>query len=284
MQKNKEHSQRDEISPITNKEEDKVPTSALTYDELYLKPHKCKIFARTDSYWNDSYGAQLDAQPNSKVIVFGLPKSGNTFLVSLLSQCLGLEIIDPLEQIGEKGVGMTHRPFSATIADRMDLVHGLALLRDLRDIIASFYDYSQTHFFRTARPEFQYTTIESFYYDWFLSRIDKCLRVEDYVAEYARVGVPVVRYEALIANPVGELSRIFHCLGLEVAEVRIQQTVQKLSFDNLKTQGLKFGQLEIPQTHFAVGRCNRYKHVLTPEVLDDIRTRYANFFTRWGYS
>jgi hypothetical protein len=258
-------------------------SQALLYDELYPKQYRADIFARIDSYWNDSYGSPLAVDSNAKFVVFGLPKSGNTLLVSLLSGCLDLEIIDPIRDIGKRGTGMTHRPFSPIISERTDFTQGVVLVRDLRDLAASFFEYAKTPYFRSARPEFDYTDVDSFYYDWFLSRIDHTLHVGTYVDEYATAGVPVVRFENLISNPEMEITRLLKRVGLKVDVEKIKNVVYERSFEKLKSEGLSFGELHVPPTHFSAGKKSRFSNVLTKSVIDDIERRYQDFFHRWGY-
>ena len=43
-----------------------------------------------------AYSLPLDSLPNGKIVVFGPPKCGNTWVQAVLSDCLGIASIDPL--------------------------------------------------------------------------------------------------------------------------------------------------------------------------------------------
>ena len=94
------------------------------------------------------------------------------------------------------GVGMTHLPFCPAVADREDFLHGVCLVRDPRDALTSLYHASKTAQFRTARPEFHYEDWDEFYYEWYLSRFVPAFDMPAHSEEYARLGVPVVRFES----------------------------------------------------------------------------------------
>ena len=254
----------------------------IPYSNLYDRNYKSLIYSAEDSYWNDSYGQKMDSCDNAKIIVLGLPKSGNTFLVSLISSALSLDIIDPIRQIGRRGVGMSHRPFSPHL-DREDFLHGVVIIRDIRDMVASFYEYSQTKNFREARLEFQATSIDEFYFEWFLSKINSKLDVLNYADTYANMGLAVMKYERLISSPEIELRKLLLTFGIEVCDEKIQLAIEKNSFKKLKDNGLVFGDKFIPPTHFKRGHTERYKTILTEKVIKDIESRFNPYFLRWGY-
>ena len=257
--------------------------SDIPYANLYDRKYKSLIYSAEDSYWNDSYGQKMDSRDNAKIIVLGLPKSGNTFLVSLIAGALSLDVIDPVREIGRRGVGMSHRPFSPHL-DREDFLHGAVVVRDIRDVVASFYEYSQTKYFREARLEFQSTSVDEFYYEWFLSKIHAKLNVLKYAETYANMGLVVVKYERLILTPEIELRKLLMTFGIEGCDEKIKLTVAKNSFEKLKDHGIEFGDNYVPPSHFNRGHTGRYKSVLTEKIIKDIEVRFHDYLSRWGYS
>ena len=83
------------------------------------------VFNAPGNFYSRSFGMDLSILPNGKIVVFGLPKSGNVWLVSLLADYLNLQPIDPYVDIEGTGVGMCHRPYTEEISNRKDFLHGI---------------------------------------------------------------------------------------------------------------------------------------------------------------
>jgi hypothetical protein len=229
-----------------------------------------------------SYGLEWNAHPNAKVVVFALPKSGNVWLMALLSDYFGVPSINIFNDYDKKGVGMTHFPFSEEIRWRDDIIHGACLVRDIRDVISSFYHYSQSERFRSARKEFQYTDIDAFYYDWFLPIVVPQYRVHRNSAEYAELCVPVIRYERLYDDPVSELRKLVLRWGLQFDELRAKEVVSMNSIEKLKENG-KTLDIYVDQSHFRKGGYGDYKQTLPQHIINDVSERFRELQRRWGY-
>lgn len=254
----------------------------VTYETLYPRQWLSPIFNHPRSFGDDSYGIPLNAHPAGKIVVFGFPKSGNVWMKSLLVDYFGLAPVEPLYDVDKPGVGITHRPFDEHVGNRADFLHGVCIIRDLRDVVASFFKYTQTNRFRSARPEFHYDDAVSFYFDWFLSRSMTAHKLLTYAEHYARLGVPIVRYEKLRGNTEGELKRLVLRWGLPVDDVKIRQAVEANQFEKLRKEG-KSLEKEIPPEHFRKGAVGTYHEDLPEIVIKDIETRFERVLRRWGY-
>jgi hypothetical protein len=232
-----------------------------------------------------SFGISLTSCPDAKLVVFGLPKSGNVWLVSMLSKYLGLPAIAPYIDVDRGGVGMCHLPFSSEIAKRTDFVHGVYLLRDLRDIIVSYFYHTQRRDFRSVEngiPNCEFDTIEDFYYDWFLPRIVPYHRIFEHADDYVKRGVPVVRYEKLYDHPKRELERLLDRLGLPIDGDHISGVVEECGIDRLKRNGIHL-DVYVPPEHFRKGGYGGYKAELPIAVLRHVNTTFGDLLSRWGY-
>ena len=260
-----------------------IANASVTYQSLYPRQWKSPIFNHPLAFWDESHGLPIDTHPAGKIVVFGFPKSGNVWVQSLLMDSLGLPPIEPLLDVDRTGIGMTHRPFDAHVGDRADFIHGVCIIRDLRDVVASYFRYSQTPSFRAARPEFHYDNPSSFYFDWFLSRAAPAHRLPTHSEEYANLGVPVVRYERLRTDAVSELRRLFACWGLCVNDGAIVRSVEANSIERLSQFG-KTLEREVPCDHFfGGGVVGGYLAVLPQIVIEDIESRFGRVLRRWGY-
>lgn len=254
----------------------------LAPPEKPSQPARSLIFNPPEVYWSQSYGTPLNSKPNGKIVVFGLPKSGNVWIKSLVADYCDLPGVEPVLDVEKRGVGICHWAFRPEFLEREDFLHAVYIMRDIRDIITSYFHYSQTERFLKARPEFHYRDVDSFYYEWFLSRMVTTYRWHTHAAEYAALGIPVVRYESLNSDPVGEFERLICKWGLEVDRDRISSAVKKNSISELKRTGKQL-DVFVPPSHFRKGGSGNYREELPAQVLRDINERFAALLSRWGY-
>lgn len=246
-------------------------------------PPEALIFNEPQYGGDRSYGLGWEAHPYSKIIVFGLPKSGNNWVKGLLSDYFEKPGINPFQDVEKSGIGITHKPLSTEIRSRQDFIHGVCLVRDLRDLIASYYHYSLTHRFRDARRTYQFDDPEAFYFDWFLSMAVDQYGFMTFVEDYARLSVPVLRYERLWDNPMAEMRKLLLRWGIEFDESRMSEAIEKNSLEALQTTGRIF-EKHIDKSHFRKGGYGNYKSDLPPKIVADIEERFSGLQKRWGYA
>jgi hypothetical protein len=240
------------------------------------------IFNGPEQLVTRSFGATLDTREDAKLVVFGLPKSGNVWLVSLLANYLSVPVIDPIVDVGKSGVGMCHHFYSEELARRRDFVQAVYLVRDLRDVIVSYYHNAQTEWFRSMMPNFDYPDIDSFFYEFFLPRVVPRHRIADHAQEFAERGVPVVRYERLLADAEGEFGRILRRLGIAFDSARVRSVVEENSFDRLKKAG-KHLNTYVPPSHFRRGKSGGYRDEMPESIRRHVSRMFSKALLRWGY-
>ena len=167
---------------------------------------------------------------------------------------------------------------------RGDLLHGVYLMRDVRDIVVSLFHYVHTDDYRTnTDPSLaSYDDIEAFYFEAFLSYFvrhhDWFVHAERWVA----IGFPLVRYEGLWENPRGELERLFARWGLEVKADSIEKAVARNAISRMqKIKGLS--PAGVSAAHYRRGGCGGYLEEFPPRVLADMDRRFGDLLRRWGY-
>lgn len=251
---------------------------------IYPLKNNYSIFKDNRQLYSKGFLKAVSTFPNPKVVVFGLPKSGNVWLQNLLAECLEMDKIDVFKHRNKSGVGMTHRSYTKVMAYRKDFARGVYLMRDMRDIVVSYYHYSKTEEYhrKNTDPFCHYNDIESFYFDYFLhvliDRYDWLNHAQDYINH----GIPLIKYENLWDNPVDELIRLFKSAGLTVDKEIIIEVVDSNDIKKLSKTG-KDTYIHIPKSHFRKGGYGNYKNELTDKILYDINTRFREYLMQWGY-
>lgn len=248
----------------------------------YETPWKSPIFEHARSFWLSSYSTDVQSRPDGKIVVFGFPKSGNSWAVSLVADYYDIPIIDPIADVSATGVGMTHLPFCRYVADRPDFLRGVCIVRDPRDVFVSYFHYSQTDAFRRARPEFHYDEVRSFYYEWFLSRAAPGHDLQRHAELYARMGVPILRYEALRADPAKTFSRLLLTWGDQPDAARLEASIDANELSKLRREG-KMLKTFTESSHFREGAVGGFENELPIEIISDIEVRFSRLIARWGY-
>jgi hypothetical protein len=247
-----------------------------------LPTPRSPIFNEPEFGGDRSYGLTWNSHPQAKIIIFGLPKSGNNWLKAILTDYFKMPGINAFNQTEKRGVAITHLPLSEQILMRTDFIHGAIIIRDMRDLICSFWHYSQTEQFQERQKVFQYDDVESFYYDWFLSLTVPQFRVTTFTQEYAALAVPVIRYEKLWDNTLAEMRKLILRWGLEFDEDRMTAAIKANAIDVLKTTG-KQHEIFVAPSHFRKGGYGDYKNALPAKIIADIEARFAEYQRRWGY-
>jgi hypothetical protein len=250
-----------------------------TYDPsssslAFVEPNSVNVFVAP---------RKLADVPNGKILVVGLQKSGNTWLQSLLADALDYPYLFHLHETHGRGVLSTHLAFCDDIKYRHDFVHAVCIVRDLRDMVLSYFEYMNSEGYRSEVPYAHYEDIDSFYYDWFLSRLVPAHRFHVFSAEYAERGVPIIRYERLVSATAGELLRLFKRWDETIDSARIEMAVRMNTIETLRRKGKQMGRVMMHPTHFNRGQVGRYREGLPAHVIRDIEQRFGHVLARWGY-
>lgn len=240
----------------------------------FMPPESENLFVERRDLASVKYG---------KIAVFGIQKSGNTWVHSLLADTFSLPYLFSLNEVKTVGVLNSHVACGPRVLRRNDIVHPVCLVRDLRSIIVSFYHYMQSDSYQKDIPYAKYNDIESFYYDWFLSRVAPSLKLETYTDMYAQHGVPILRYERLVNDTKSEMVRLFDRWSLNFDESALDAAIEKNDFSQLQARGKKMGDVFIEPSHFRKGGKSNFRDELPERILKDINTRFEKVLLRWGY-
>lgn len=250
---------------------------------IYPLYNQYSIFSAQGKYNSFAVNQSISNFNHPKVVVFGLPKSGNTWIFSLLKDYLDLPPIHIHHEKNKSGVGMIHDSYHYNLLIRKDFFRGVYIIRDVRDIIVSYFHYVQTDYYKELNDSnCKFDTLESFYYQYFLTKLVYRYKWFQHTEDFTSRGIPVVRYEDLYDNPEATFKNLIIRMGLKVDEVKIREVVENNNITNLKKDG-KVLWKKVPTTHFRKGGYGNYKNELSEELLRDINSRFGDLLTRWGY-
>ena len=230
----------------------------------------------------EAFGPNFLSVPNGKAVIFGIPKSGNAWLQSMLVAYFDTDPVLTIKDSDTKGVLSIHDPYDEAMQFRLDFANGVCLIRDIRDVIVSYYHYGQTEEFKRAMTRFYYEDFEAFYYEWFLSRCVPSHQLHTFAQNYAERGIPIVRYERLQADPDRELSILIARWGFTPDMERIKAITQAHHLKILKTKGIDIGY-HVEKSHFRKGGWGNFLTEMPSHILRDVNERFEDFLKRWGY-
>ncbi len=240
-------------------------------------------FTRADSENLFTERRTFNSVSNGKIAIFGIQKSGNTWVHSLIADTFDLPYLFDLNDVDSVGVLNTHAPCDERIWSRNDIVHSVCLVRDIRAVVVSYFHYMQSSGYQKDIPYADYSDMETFYYDFFLSRVVPALRAHTYCEEYASHGVPILRYERLVNDTKHEMQRLFRRWSIPYDEGALDRAISNNSFDRLKSEGKKMGDVFIEQSHFRSGGKSDFRRELPDSILKDMNRRFESTLLRWGY-
>lgn len=249
---------------------------------LKNKIRKSPAFQEVGSYTYNPYGREIEQNKKEKIVVFGLPKSGNVWLVSLLSEYLNLPVIDPYNDVDKYGIGMCHLPFSEKVSNREDFVHGIYLQRDLRDVIVSYFHHTMRADWRKNFPHYQCYSVDEFYWEWFLPRVCEYQKIHSHASGYLKRGLPIVKYENLCKDTFKYTSKIILQLGFDIKEKLLKEIIEKNEITELKKKGKKLNDY-VPKEHFRKGGHGGYTKELSQSIISDIERRFDSILRDGGY-
>ena len=96
----------------------------------------------------------------------------------------------------------------------------------------------------------------------------------------------VVRYEDMLADPVGELRKVLHFLGLGHLDDRVEAAVVQCSFERLSAHEERWGFPEkslAAARFFRKGRSESWREELSPEMVDTMLESQGEAMAALGY-
>ncbi len=253
-------------------------------------------------------------------IVVGYPKSGCTWATRLVAELVGCPVagfwksdkkeiaVEGGDRISEFRCYKAHHPLGELGVSPNEFANSVIyILRDPRDIALSAANHFQFERYPALRALFRrFRQGEKLYrhtlypllvgQDYRLERmteallhgsasVHKSVRISwaEHWRPYAEAGVPIIRYEDLLARPEEESARILRHLGLERSAAEIATAVENQSFARKKQRLLEEG--ETGRAKFLrVGKSEQWRENLPPHFQARFTNELGDSLTKWGYS
>ena len=255
-----------------------------------------------------------------KIVVVGYPKSGCTWATRLIAELVGCPVagfwqsdkkeiaVEGEHRVSDFRCYKSHHQLAELSFQPNDFKAGLIyVLRDPRDIAISAANYFQfdrfprlAALFRSVRRGEKlyrhtlYPLLVSQNYR--LDRMTEALlhgsaevhnwcRVswKEHWRPYEQAGVPIIRYEDLLATPDEESRRILRRLRIERSKEAIASAVENQSFERKKEALLRMG--ESGQAKFLrVGKSGQWREKLPSHLQLRFTKELGAELAKWGYS
>ena len=218
-----------------------------------------------------------------KFIINSLPRSGTIWLMCLIQ--------DILEIKREEQLVLSH------VFDIVDewqdkrVHHALVIVRDIKDIVVSLYDYTSRTDLENGFNQPRYQHIEEFYFQHFLGLIQGLDRygygdIISWLNFAAARQMPIIRYEDMLTDPAKTLQKVFVFWKIKVPEDIVQRAVKKHSFSNMLNQTPNTeNQISsfLKRKHLSQGKSGVWQTRLTERTLTDINSRFSEYLNRMAY-
>ncbi|MCR4316424.1 MAG: sulfotransferase domain-containing protein [Planctomycetes bacterium] len=219
-----------------------------------------------------------------KIAIIGLPKTGNNWLSYLLAESLGMPYVHHTLE-GVPGISGWHLPIWNEAFRKKDVSHAVYIMRDVRDVICSYYPYSQTEDFRSnVDPACRFDSMESFYFEYFYPVVTAMYDWFNHANDYSKARIPVVKYENLWNDALREMKRLFSMWGIShlVSEDNIVKAIENNNLNKLKVEGKSFRR-EMPPSHFRKGGSRNFENEMPSIVLEHVNEKFRHLIVDWGY-
>ncbi|WP_162816512.1 sulfotransferase domain-containing protein [Halomonas sp. BN3-1] len=220
---------------------------------------------------------------NKLFVVNSVPKSGTIWMMAMLEILLGIK--------SKQQITLSH-VMDITEDSRKPNVHGaVVLVRDLRDVVVSwFHDLARCDL-HNGFSEPRYTTITEFYFNHLIGLLSCSRRyafgnLENWLNLATSHGFPLVRYEDLVQDTPYWLHKVINSWKISVPEQAIADAARQLSFHEMQqTFPMQQGYISnmMKSGHLRKGMVGAWKTELPPLVAEDIDRRFSAYQQRLRY-
>ena len=264
-------------------------------------------------YWKQSLRCRLgyirysDAYPQSVLLIAGLPKSGTTWLETMLASYPGFHtLLIPeatgyeLQHGGSHGYDLPPDIFSRMknklVVSKMhihgsdhnvQLIHGadiryVVLFRDLRDVSVSYYFYVRQTPWHPGFEKYRGLNVEQ---GLRLFAEELLVPYKEWVNTWEKNRDPrlslMLKYEDLLADSREKMTQVADHFRLDSSPEIVRRVIEKHTFKRM-SGGRKAGQ-ERETSFYRKGQSGDWKNHFTPELKKIFNEKVGEFLVRHDY-
>tara|TARA_B100000678_G_scaffold279944_2_gene276146 strand:- start:762 stop:1937 length:1176 start_codon:yes stop_codon:yes gene_type:complete len=240
--------------------------------------------AQTEPHHTLSDPLHLPLPSQLVFLVNSLPKSGSVWLCGMLEHAMDIS--------GSDRVRISHCADLVFDQNQPNLGGAVSLVRDMRDVVVSwFHDVAKSDL-RTGFERARYPDIASFYFECFVGLIGKSDRyfggdligwIDRNCANYC----PLIKYEDMVADPQRALTKVLNAWRIHVPEAQVAAAARAFEpFSLRKSGGPRDGYVGkmYQHGHLRNPGSGNWQKELPAKVLSDIERRYSDYQQRLGYA
>ena len=226
---------------------------------------------------------EAGAIPRHKLfIVNSLPKSGTVWMIGMLERILRIT--------AEEQIVLSHVADLEGDWDKWNNQGAVTLVRDIRDVVVSWFHDMEKADRRAGYKRPRYPTIEDFYYRYFIGAIFGSPRyyhgrLEHWLNISAANFIPLISYERMHADAAGVLEDVLNAWQVSCEPGVVEEVVRSFAFrsigDGAKTE---FIDRFMRAGHMRAGAPGGWRTELPSEIVADVDVRFAGFQSRLGYA
>ncbi|MEP4030948.1 sulfotransferase domain-containing protein [Roseibium polysiphoniae] len=223
------------------------------------------------------------------IVVVGYPKSGNTWLTRLIADTLNCPskgyagipcnhdiAVEGEERASNRFLLKSHHVRATWDRVRHPRVKMISIVRDPRDVAASGAHYHFHNQPGAAANMVSLMTTERHGHYW--NRRSWAGYVDDFLA----AGIPLIRYEDLLADTEASLARLLTEAGLDFDPERLAKAVENQSFDKARARYFEAGNADRIR-HMRCGRVGSHAEELPPQEVSRLSRALAPTMIDLGY-
>jgi len=254
--------------------------------DLYLGPGTPAPFDPDRDDFDRYTSEPIEAHniPKHKLfVVNSMPKSGTLWMMAMLEGLLGVK--------AKEQITLSHVRDIETDWPKRNNHGAVTLVRDLRDVVVSWFHHMCRSDLQNGFASPRYPTIEEFYFEYFIGELAANPRYYsgdlgrwlDFVSKQT---FPIVKYESLVVDTQSALRKVMNFWKVTTSDRLLAEVVRNYSFANMRrTVSTQTGYVSdaLAAGHMRLGKTGSWENELPAEIADDINQRFSCYQTRLRY-
>jgi hypothetical protein len=260
-----------------------VSSQNNTFFSYAMKLATGGVVEESYDHYSRASAAPESIHSSSRFFVSSFPKSGSIWMMALISRILNVSSDRHLQLVHGADVELAYH----SIGFR----GGLAMVRDMRDVVVSWYHDALRSDEQSGFRYPRYPSISDFYREYFLGRILGNPQyyygdMESWLNYLGARAIPLIRYEDLVEDTSSTMRHLLNVWKFHVGETKLNEAIAEMSFAKIQetlSSGTSYIAGRIKSGHVRKGSVGDWKKELPEPIAKDIQIRFSQYQLRLGY-